>query len=292
MDQNQPPEEEPPRGITRSQLELVIRRAVELSTASADAQERISEGEVVKIARELGLEPRHVRQALYELPEHEPGEPQSLTTRYFGDSLLQAQRAVPGERNTLLRRLEEYLSTREFLQVRRRLDDRVLFVPAEDVVSSIARAVTRPASRHALARAPRVLLTVRPLEGGRSHVRFDVDLAQRRRTDVRVAILAGIGVGLGAAGGIGVLGAAIAGTLAGPTAAIAGGVVGAITGLFGGFAAVVAALATRFRHHREEATTELEGLLDRLESGERLEPPPSPFWRRMRGRFGINSPFR
>src|SRR5690606_41415280 len=42
----------PDRSITRPQLELVIRRAVELYTAQADAEERLSEDEVLRIRSE------------------------------------------------------------------------------------------------------------------------------------------------------------------------------------------------------------------------------------------------
>ena len=68
-DEPEPRDREPdaPR-ITREDLQLVIRRAAELYTAETDADERLSESEVLRIADELGLPGRHVRQALYELP--------------------------------------------------------------------------------------------------------------------------------------------------------------------------------------------------------------------------------
>ncbi len=108
------------RAVTRSEMELVIRRAVELATEQADAGDAISEDEVVRIAGEVGLAPQYVRQALFELPALRRDQEQTRAARYIGPCAVSAQRTVPGDADTVLRRLDQYLTTREYLQVRRR----------------------------------------------------------------------------------------------------------------------------------------------------------------------------
>jgi hypothetical protein len=49
------------------------------------------------------------------------------------------------------------------------------------------------------------------------------------------------------------------------------------------FAASFSAAASRFRNRVHAAKLELASLLDRLEHGERLEPPPAPWRRRLFG---------
>ncbi|HET9986481.1 MAG TPA: hypothetical protein VFQ38_23085 [Longimicrobiales bacterium] len=282
----------PARAITRRQLELVIRRAVELAAPDTDADERIPEDEVLRIAAELGLQPRHVQQALYEIPVRDPARAPGFIQRAFGEPTLQAQRAVPGNPPALLRRLDEYLTTREYLQLRRRQGEKLLFAPADDAISGVARALARPASRFHLARASRVLLTVRPLEPGYAHVRLDVDLGDQQRHAVRLGAATGFGLGVGLATAAGIAGAAIGALVGGPAAIVAGAILAGAVGLAGGFTGGVALLANRFRRRAGEAAEELEGLLDRIERGERLEPPPSPFFRRLQRRLGLLPPPR
>ncbi|HEY8468004.1 MAG TPA: hypothetical protein VIL18_00110 [Longimicrobiales bacterium] len=265
------------RSITRRQLEAVIRRAIELYTARADAEERVSEEEVLRIGAELGLPADLVRQALYETPaEIDP----SLADRFIGPGTVSVGRVLPLADRDAAARLEEYLSTREYLVLRRRQQSVAYFEPAEDTISKMARALSRPARNWYLARARRVTLAVRPLEPGRSHVRIDMDLGNRR-SEAAVNGLVGGGVLGIALGGAGALAASLglADTL-GTTLATAASAFAAVAGLGGGLWAGVAAAAAGYRRRLAAARVEVEGLLDRLERGERLEPPPAP-WRRL-----------
>lgn len=275
----------PDRSITRPQLELVIRRAVELYTAQADAEERLSEDEVLRIGKELGLPPAIVRQALYEAPAPAP---ESFVDRWFGGATVSVSRAVPLPDSDVAGRLEEYLATREYLVLRRRQRSFAIFEPAEDTISKMARALSRPARNWYLARSRQVVLAVRPLEEGRTHVRIDMDLSNRRSETLTEGIVGGglVGLALGAIAGA-TVGLGMVDIL-GQAAAAAAGAVAGLGGLTGGFAAVMAAVKKGFRRRLDAARLEVEGLLDRLERGERLEPPPAP-WRR---RFGIGAPRR
>ena len=279
------------RSLTRSELKAVIRRAAELYAAEADeralAEERVTESELLRIAAELGLPATHVRQALFELPETEGLQPGgSLLDKLLGTAAVAADRAVPGEAAKVLSRLEDYLTTREYLQPLRSQPGRALYAPADDTISKVARAISRPASRHHIARANRIGVAVRPLEEGYSRVRIEADLSGHRKdASLHGSIFGGL-VGLAAGGGLAVfaapLGAEVMGTLGavlGGTLAVGGGLA---SGVAGGFAIARATLRKRL----DSARDEVEALLDRLQNGERLDPPPAPWRRRLQS--GIN----
>jgi hypothetical protein len=274
------PPPDPSRAIARRDLESIILRASELSTRAADADERIPEDEVVRIAAELGLQPRHVRQAMYELPSlrAEPG----WSRRYFGDPIVSATRAVPGDAARNARQLEEYLTTREYLQIARRREDQLLLEPAEDAISSIARGILRSGSRHHLSRARRVLVTVQPLDADSAHVRIEADLNEQRRRHVRT------GLAFGALGGLaaGAIGHVMVGMALEPSIlATAGQMIAFAGGLGAAVSAGVATAGASFRKRLDQARHELDALLDRAERGDRLEPPPAPWRRRLQNRF-------
>jgi hypothetical protein len=126
------------RSIVRRDFEQVIRRAAELSLSDTDPDDNLSEDEVLRIAKELGLPAHHVRQALFELPDLKV-RPQWYD-RYFGPAVFSVNRVVPTRKEQALRRVEDYLVTREYLQIVRRKGDTIAFVPADDTISSLARA--------------------------------------------------------------------------------------------------------------------------------------------------------
>jgi hypothetical protein len=265
------------RPVTRRDFKAVIRRAAELSATEAEGdEETLSEDEVIRIASELGLPSKYVRQALFELPQIDT----ATTARgdYFGDAVLTATRIVPGRSPDVLRRIEDYLSTREYLQVVRRRADRAFLMPAEDAISNLARGLLRPSKRFYLARARRVVVSARPIDDGTAHIQIALDLSEQRKEAVRTGWIAGsfCGVLLGAAGAFLVTMADLpsAVTVAGQVTAFAGGFAGTVT-------AALAASRAAFRSKLAGARFELEGLLDRAEHGQPLEPPPAPWRKRL-----------
>jgi hypothetical protein len=276
--------------ISKPDLQAVIRRAAELYAAETESETLLSESEVLRIGDELGLPERLVRQALYELPEPEASP--SWVDRFYGSPVIAANRAVAGEANANFKRLEEYLSTREYLQVRRKQGGSAWLEPADDPISAMARAFWRPARRYYLSRASRVALTVRALEPGTSHVRLGLDMSERRRTSVIGAIFAGGFAGIGTGTLTFILIAAPLGWLTGTTAPTIGLFAAAAAAIAAGGSTIAGTLsfaARRFRRRMQEALVEVEGLLDRLERGDGLEPPPAPWWRRFQGR-STNAP--
>lgn len=277
------PDAAPETAISREDLQLVIRRAAELYTAEADADEQLSETEVLRIADELGLPGRHVRQALYELPRHR-GEG-GWVDRWFGLPAVVETRVVPGAPSKVVDRLEDYLVTREFLQVLRRQGERVAFSPAEDAISNVARAVRRPQRQWQVARARRVLVEARPIPEDESHVRLEVDVSNRRRQAVIGGVVGGVVVGIPLAAGAFFPASQIMFDIAGETAGYVAGIAAGV----GTFAVTVraglAVARSRFRARVDDARLEVASLLDRLEGGRKLDPPPAPWLRSLRSRI-------
>lgn len=272
------------RGITRGELQLVIRRAAELYTSEADAHERLSEAEVLRIADELGLPGRHVRQALYELPRVR-GDESGWLDRWYGPPTVVGTRLTPGAPEEVLDRLEDYLVTRELLQLVRRQGGRAAFSPADDAISNMTRAVRRPQRQWQIARSRRVLVEARPMLERESHVRLELDVEPQRRKALRSGIVGGALVGLPLAAGaffpVGHVFFEIAGDAAGYAAGLTAG-----AGALGASVASGMAIArSRFQSRVENARLEIAGLLDRLEGGRKLDPPSAPWLRDLRSRI-------
>jgi len=270
------------RALTRPDFEAVIRRAAELSAIEAEdgAEETLSEEEVLRIATELGLPARHVRRAIYELPEFEPGA--GTADSWFGPTMLTATRIVPGQPDSMRRRIEEYLTTREYLQIVRQRQGRTFLMPADDAISNLARGLLRPSRRFHLARARRVVMGVRSLDERSAHVHIATDMSEQRKTAVRTGAFFGITGGL-VVGGVGVALASMAGLP--PIAESAAQIAAFATGFGGTLAGALTAARAAFRGKLSAARVELEGLLDRAEHGDRLDPPPAPWRRRLQQRF-------
>lgn len=272
---NQPTPPVPPakgRAIARADFEAIILRAAELTLAASDAGDEVSEDEMLRIAGELGLPAHYVRQALYEQPVL--AAQAHWYDRWFATPVHSEGRAIAGGAELVQARIEEYLTSREYLQVVRRRPNEVLFIPADDTISRVARVFARPSRRYGLAHAERVVLAVNPLPDARTHVRIETDLSAERSKSVQGGVVLGTFTGLLA--GAGLASIAIVTTVgpAEPVLAVAGLLVGAA----GGLATSIRYQAARFRDRVQRVRQEIEHLLDRAETGRALEPPPPP-WR-------------
>ena len=273
------------RAVTRRELELVIRRAVELATEQADAGDAIPEDEVVRIAREVGLAPEYVRKALFDLPTLRREQHPTLAARALGPCVAVAQRVLPGDEDDLLLLIERYLTVHQYLQVRRHVSGQMLLAPADDVFTKMVRGFTRSKSRFHMANASSVGVLAQPAEPGYTRVRFEIDLDDRRRSNFAGGGVGGTVVGLVAGGGLATAGAFAGLALAGPVGAVVGGVLLGVGGLAATISAGIKIAKRTFARTREAAQGEAEELLDRLQQGGPLEPPTSPFLRGLRERF-------
>lgn len=274
---------EPERGITRTELELVIRRAAELYTRESDAHDEVTEAELLRIAAELGLPDRHVRQALYELPaiSTSPGR----LDRWYGPPYLQETRVVDGAPEPIMDRLEEYLATREFLQLLRRQKGRAVFAPADDAISNMTRAVRRPGRHWHVARSRRVAVATRPMPEDESHVKIELDMAQQRSRAFTSGLAGGTLVALPFAALAGLSAGGVTLDVAGAAPAAFAAALSGAGVLAAGVTAGVAAGRARFKARVDSARLELASLMDRLESGGPLDPPPAPWLRSLRSRI-------
>jgi hypothetical protein len=270
-------------GITRRDLPAVVKRAAELAALEGDAEEKLPEDEVVRIAAELGLSERHVRQAMLEGTQEEP-EP-SFLDRQFGTTRIMAARAVPMTPELARRALEEYLVTREYLQVVRKQAAAMSFEPADDVVSKVARGFSR-SKKHCLAAAQGVELVVRELEPGWSHVRLRAVYPDARKVHIGGATAGAVFLGGPVATGAGVVVGALANGPLPDVVAVALGLTTGVTVLAGAVAGFWQIARHNFRTWRSRTVNEANGVLDRLEKGDELRPPPAPWLRKLQLKFG------
>ena len=259
----------PSRSLSRREFDEVIRRASELAASESDAGEgSLEEGELLRIARDVGLPERHVRKALAEVRTGVVVRAGGPMERLFGPETVRASRVVPGTPKGLAQTLDTFLVAGQLLQSVRRSERVLQYRPAEDWASQVARVASATSRRYYVAAARAVEVRLEEVEPERTLVDFEVDPGTR-----------GDAVGGAVAGGVfgttAGAGAAVALLMISPLGvAIAGGA--AVTALIGG--GTVSWAGSLHRRKLRDVLAEIEGILDRLEAGESLEPPP-PAWR-------------
>lgn len=257
------------RSLTRQEFDAVIRRAVELATNESEGSEgALTESEVFRIAREVGLSDRHVRQALSDVRMEAPAS--GFLDRIFGPAQVRAARVVPGSPSALAGQLDDFLVGTQLLQRVRRSPSLLQYRPSVDWASQLARAASFTQKKYYVASAKSVEVRLEALEEGYTHVELWVDPGTRGDS------MAGAFVGGGVAGTALGVGTAVMIVMSG------GGVllgVGAGVALGGGLTGgITSGVGSSHKRKLLEVQAELEGLLDRLEHGESLEPPPAS-WR-------------
>lgn len=257
------------RSLTRREFDAVIRRAAELAESDPDTPEGlVSEGELLRIAREVGLDESHVRHALAEVRGGGGGT--GPIDRLFGPSRIGASRVVPGRPELLADQLDEFLVANQLLQPVRRTPELLMYRPAVDWASQLARAASFSSRKYYIASASSVEVHLETVEDERTLVEFTIDPGMRGDDVASAAVfgsLGGGGAGLLTAWGL----ASVAplGLAVGVGVVIAGGLFGVISYGVG-------------RSHKKkliQVRAETEGVLDSLEMGASLEPPPAS-WRR------------
>ena len=244
----------PARRLTSSELEAVIRRAVELQSATGAPDEGISEGEVLRIGQELGLDAVTVRRAIIDVRGRAPEEKGALA-RVMGPGVVRAARTVrrPPAQVGLL--VEEYLLACEYMVVQRRFPDRTRYVRATGVGATFGRAAQKFGSKHKMMELQQLDVAVSAIDEGTALVELSVDV-----TGTRAGLAGGAVVG----GGGGGLAASISTAI----------MFGDPFALLGIPVVAVAALAARgiFGAVRGSTQDKLEAFLDRLEHGELKVP--------------------
>lgn len=264
--------------LTRRDFDEVMRRAAELAGADrgADgAEPGFSDAEVVRIGGEAGLAEHHVRRALADLRASQGRRRRGRVGAILGPGTIRTSRAVARSRRRIAGELDEFMVAGQLLQPVRRKDDLLQYRPAIDWASRVARAASATSGQHYVASARLVevrLAKTHDSETGEPATLVEFYVDPGIIGNYQGGAVFGGGVA-GAAAGTGVGFAAFA-LFPWAVAVAAGAVAGVATAL-----AVAALVAKGFRNRLDDVESEVEGILDGLEGGPGLEPPP-PAWRR------------
>jgi hypothetical protein len=246
-----------PVAIDRSAVERVLARALELQAGPAgEPQEKLTEAQLLDLAKEVGLDPVHLRQALAEertrvaVPEE-----RGLLAWLYGGASVSAQRTVMGTPTQVLKALDDWMQRQECLKVKRYFGERIVWEADRGIAGAIRRTVSGKGT--SLARASDVSATAIALDQSRVVVRLDAHLGGYRNLMAQQNV-----------------------ALAGATA-VAGGVLAVLSFPLFAVAAPAAVLLpagygmARSAHARtvERAQLSLEQVLDRLERGEAGRAP-------------------
>jgi len=258
----------PARKLSSSELEAVIKRAVELQTArETEMTDGLSDGEVVRIGQDLGIEPHLVRRAIAEV-RGRPPEEHGLVAGMMGPGIVRAARTIRRPAAELGIFLEKYLLEAEFMVVERRFPDRTRYVRAQGIGAAVGRTFSKVGSRVAPLDLKTVDVGVALADEDSSVVTLSVDLSNARTG-------AAVSGWLGGLGGGGTVAAVVLATTAPHLLALAG---------LGVAAAGVLGSRGIYRLVAAQTHNKLEGFLDRLEHGELRLPQQKQEWQK---RFGL-----
>jgi hypothetical protein len=169
------------RNLSTRELEEVIRRAAELQAeSSARLEEGLSEAGVLRIGRELGLDPATVRRAMAEVRGRQAVEKGVLVT-LAGPRTVRASRLVNRPAARVAADLELYLRESEFMLAQRRLSDRTRFVRDSSFGAGLARFARGLArSPHPPVDLKQIDVSISPVDADSCLLELSADLAGTR----------------------------------------------------------------------------------------------------------------
>jgi hypothetical protein len=257
----------PARKLSSTELEAVIKRAVELQTArETEMTDGLSDTEVVRIGQELGLEQHLVRRAIAEVRSRPPEET-GLVAGMMGPGVIRASRTIRRPPTELGMFLEQYLLEAEYMVVERRFPDRTRYVRAQGFGAAVGRGLSKMRSRVAPLELSVVDVGVAMADDDSSVVTMSVDLSNGRLG----AALGGVLGGAAGGGGVAII---VLATTAPHLLALAG---------IGVLAAGVLGSRGIYRLVANTIHNKLEGFLDRLEHGELRIPEARQDWQKRLG---------
>lgn len=229
----------------------MLRRAAELD--AADAREALGDGyepaAVEEAAREVGLSPAAVRQAVAELRVGAlPAELPAKRARAISSRVVCEQRLVSTAPEAVLAAVDRFMRT-QMLELRRRSGDRSLYRPRSDLVASLRRGLDFGGAIKL--EGLRTIDVVVTTADDRTLVRIEAEMVASRAN----AVAGGAAAGTAVTVGTGLLGA----VLAEPVLVIGALPAGAAIG--GGGIRVAGA---RWRKRRDDVAEVLASLLDRF----------------------------
>jgi hypothetical protein len=247
-----------PARLTSDEVALVLRRAAELDTADEPAGgEGYDPAAIEDAAREVGLSPTAVRQAVAELrvgalvPTTAPGPGRRVARRPLGASsrLVTHQRLVASPPDAVHAAVDRFMRTQMF-ELRRRGGDRAVYRQRSDMVSHLRRRLDF-AGAIKLDGLRSVDVVATPADDDRTLVRLEADLVSSRAN----ALAGGAAVGSAVT---------ITTGLAGALFQEAGLVIASLPmGVMVGTGSMRVA-GGRWRRRRDDVAEVLASLLDRL----------------------------
>ena len=257
--------------LSRSQIELVLRRAAELEAGRSSEgptpdSETLSEGDLVRLGEEAGLSQASLQLALSDLRRGSlvEREPDALE-RAIGARELVVSRDIPGPPGPVQRAVDRFLRE-QLMTVRRHHGQRVEWERARGLWPGLARSLDF-ARRYSFGPVTRVETLVSPSGPATTTVTFRIDLGELRRDRlIRACLRAGAAFSIFGLGGAMVL----PGFGMPDVVALLGG--GALAG---GLAALE---RRRFEENRSTVALAPERFLDflALEQGRRRQEPIAP----------------
>jgi hypothetical protein len=198
--------------LTASEVQLVLRRAAEIEhhqTTAEDDADRLAPAEVEELARDVGLSPLAVHQALAEVRAGalQPTPPPSPLARVLGPQSIVVERMVHGRVIDVQRRVDHFLRA-HLLRRERDFGERSSWVPADGFVPRLRRALDL-SGELTLGELRRLDVSVVATAEDRATVRFVVDVAPLQRQVLSGAAI-GTALGLAVAAGLSAFGAPIA----------------------------------------------------------------------------------
>jgi hypothetical protein len=257
------------RGLTRREFDAVIRRAAELASSEPEGVEgSLTEGELFRIGREVGLSEAHVRRALADV--RSGADAGGVVDRVFGPSSVRAARVVEGAPKELAAKIDDFLVASHLLQPVRRGVAILQYRPAVDWASQLARAASFSSRKYYIASARSVEVRLERVDETQTLIEFLIDPGTRGGDIAGAVVGGGVGGGgLGALVWVGLAAVAPVGVAIGAGVVVGGGV----------WAGIGYAVGRYHKAKLGEVRAEVEGVLDALETGMSLEPPPAS-WRR------------
>lgn len=246
--------------LPRSRLEEVIQRAVELQLADEEAEEAAETGltdeEVLRIGRQVGLGPRHLERAIAEvraagLRPRMPVE-DSLLARFLGPGFVRASRFVAGPPGEVEAVVEHELGVNERLRRTGRSGDASRWARA-DGWKGAARRSDGTSGRHPyeLGTARELEVSVQEADRERSLVTVTADV-RNQRTEQLLTRVSALGVSGLVLGGF-LLVAGVPWAFLAPVPPLVLSVIGALATVPG------------YRREREHLERMVEAFLERLD---------------------------
>jgi hypothetical protein len=173
--------EKPENRLTPAEVEIVLRRAAELSARRKDRgveAQSVSPEVLIQVAAIAGISEHDVRRALFDLQSDRTAEPFTPARRFYGPSRLRSVREVEKPAETVREHLEELLRREQGLKMRQKTEGSSIF-DAGDMLGTVRRALDFSGNR-SLLKARSVELRVDDVENGRSAANLTTDVSNQR----------------------------------------------------------------------------------------------------------------